>query len=299
MKKVLKLVYVFVVIISLAACNNNDTPSTGNLIVDLAGLEELGSDFVYEGWLIVNGSPVSTGTFSSVSFPQSFTVGINDLNTASKFVLTIEPAGETGTAAATPAATKLLAGDFSGNSATVNSDNVVVASNSVITTLGESWGKYILATATDSDDSNEASGVWFLDNSSGSPAVGLGLPTLTDGWKYEGWVVLNGTPVSTGTFTDPASADDNAATSPYKGRTGNGPGYPGEDYLIGSAAGVNFPTDLKGATVVVSVEPYPDNSAAPFALKPLAHMVPANAMNHTVITMGAGPLSILTGSVFR
>ncbi len=290
MKKILKLVYVFVVIITLAACNNNENESTtGDLILDLAGLEELGSDFVYEGWLIVNGSPVSTGTFTSVTFPQSFTVDINDLNSASTFVLSIEPAVDPDPA---PAATKLLAGDFSGNSASVTSTGIVAD-------FSNAWGKYILATPTDDDDSNEASGVWFLDNSSGNPAVGLGLPTLTDGWKYEGWVVLNGTPVSTGTFTDPASADDNAATSPYKGAERNGPGFPGEDYVMGSAAGVNFPTDLKGATVVVSVEPYPDNSPAPFALKPLAHSVPTDAMNHTVISMGTGPLTVLTGTVVR
>lgn len=294
MKKVLKLAYVCAAIVFFASCesNNEEVATTGSLTVDLTGLEELGSDYVYEGWLIVNGSPVSTGTFTSVSFPQSFTVGITDLNTATKFVLSIEPAGETGTAAATPAATKLLAGDFSGNSASVSSTGIVGD-------FSNSWGKYILATPTDDDDTNEASGVWFLDNSSGTPALGLGLPTLADGWKYEGWVVLNGTPVSTGTFTDPASADDNAATSPYKGITGNGPGFPGEDYLIGSAAGVDFPTDLKGATVVVSVEPYPDNSVAPFALKPLAHIVSADAANHTVINMGAGPLAVLTGNVSR
>lgn len=290
MKKILKLVYVSIVIVFFAACDDNETiPTSGELTIDLTGLEALGDDYVYEGWLIVNGSPVSTGTFSSVSFPQSFTVGIDDLNSATTFVLSIEPAVDADPA---PAATKLLAGDFSGNSASVSSTGIVAD-------FSNAWGKYILATPTDADDSNEASGVWFLDNSSGSAAVGLGLPTLTDGWKYEGWVVLNGTPVSTGTFTDPASGDDNAATSPYKGASGNGPGFPGEDYVVGSAAGVDFPTDLKGATIVVSVEPYPDNSAAPFALKPLAHAVPSDAMNHSAITMGAGPLSVLTGSVSR
>ena len=294
MKNFLKLAYVCAVMVIFASCDNdNETIITeGDLTLDLTGLEALGSDYVYEGWLIVNGSPVSTGTFTSVSFPQTFTVGIDDLNTASQFVLSIEPAGETGTAAATPAATKLLAGEFSGNSASVTSTGIVAD-------FGNAWGKYILATPTDTDDSNEASGVWFLDNSSGSPAVGLGLPTLTDGWQYEGWVVLNGTPVSTGTFTDPAAADDNAATSPYKGAAGNGPGFPGEDYLMGSAAGVDFPTDLKGATIVISVEPSPDDSPLPFTLKPLAHVVPSDAQNHSALTMGSGPTVVLTGTVSR
>lgn len=291
MKKVLKLAYLCMIVVIFASCESNseEIATTGDLTIDLTGLEELGSNFVYEGWLIVNGSPVSTGTFTSVSFPQSFTVDISDLNTATTFVLSIEPAVDPDPA---PAATKLLAGDFSGNFANVTSTGIVGD-------FSNSWGKYILATPTDADDTNEESGVWFLDNSSGSPALGLGLPTLTDGWKYEGWVVLNGTPISTGTFTNPANADDNAATSPYKGTTGNGPGFPGEDYLIGSAAGVSFPTDLKGATVVVSVEPYPDNSPAPFALKPLAHAVPANAINHTVINMGSGPVKVLAGNVSR
>ncbi|APZ47221.1 hypothetical protein BW723_13425 [Polaribacter reichenbachii] len=294
MKKILKLVYVCAVLFFLASCDdeNEIIPTTGNLTIDLTGLEELGTDYVYEGWLIVNGTPVSTGTFTSIVFPQTFTVGIDNLNTATQFVLSIEPEGETGTAAATPAATKLLAGDFSGNSANVTSTGIVGD-------FSNSWGKYILATPTDDDNSNEESGIWFLDNSSGNAEVGLSLPTLTDGWKYEGWVVLNGTPVSTGTFLDPASADDNAATSPYKGSLNNGPAFPGEDYVMGSAAGVDFPTDLKDATIVISVEPYPDNSAAPFTLKPLANVVPASAMNHSVLSLEAGPISVLTGTVSR
>lgn len=291
MRKFLRLAYFCASIVFFASCENNseEIPTTGDLTVDLTGLEELGSNYVYEGWLIVDGKPVSTGTFTSVSFPQSFTVGINNLNSATKFVLSIEPSVDPDPA---PAATKVLAGDFSGNSANVTSVGIVGD-------FSDSWGKYILATPTDDDASNEASGVWFLDNSTGSPAVGLSLPTLAAGWKYEGWVVLNGTPVSTGTFLDPATADDNAATSPYKGTERNGPGYPGEDYVMGSAAGITFPTDLKGARVVISVEPYPDNSPAPFTLKPLAHSVPSAAMNHTVISMETGPLTVLTGTVVR
>jgi hypothetical protein len=291
MKKVLKLAYIFTVILFFAACDNNDEeiPTTGNLVVDLDGLDALGSDFVYEGWLIVGGNPVSTGTFTDVTFPKSFTVEISDLETATKFVLSIEPLIDSDPG---PAATKILAGDFTNNSA-------VVTSTGIVGDFSNAWGKYILATPTDADDTNEASGVWFLDNSNPSAVAGLGLPTLSDGWKYEGWVVLSGTPVSTGTFLAVDTADDNATTSPYKGTTGNGPGFPGEDYVMGSAAGVDFPTDLKGATIVVSVEPYPDNSAAPFTLKPLAHVVPADAMNHTVINMGAGPTVSLSGTVTR
>jgi hypothetical protein len=281
------------------SCSSDDdvTRSTANLTLNLQGIEALGDDYVYEGWIIVDGEPVSTGRFSNVIFPQTFLVGINELNSASKFVLSIEPAVDSDPG---PAATKILAGDFSGSSASVNSNNTVVDGGSTLTSLADATGKYILATPTDMDDTNEASGVWFLDNSNAPPAVaGLNLPTLTEGWKYEGWVVFDGTPISTGTFTSAGSADDNAATSVFKGDAGNGPGYPGEDYLQNAPAGLTFPTDLKGRTVVISVEPNPDNSTAPFALKPLAHMVPTNAMNHTVIDMGDGPLDTITGTVTR
>ena len=274
------------------SCSNDDDNNkvtTADLTVDLTGLEALGSDFVYEGWIIVDGSPVSTGTFSSVTFPQSFTVDADQLEAATTFVLSIEPAVDSDPA---PAATKILAGDFSGNSASVNSNNIVGD-------LSTATGKYILATPTDDDETNEASGVWFLDNSTETTIAGLDLPVLSDGWKYEGWVVFDGTPISTGTFTDPAAADDNAATTLFKGDAGNGPGYPGEDFLQNAPTGLTFPTDLKGKTIVISVEPSPDNSAAPFTLKPLAHGVPTDAVNHTVINMEAGPLVTLSGTATR
>lgn len=298
MRKFLNLVYLSMIAIFVASCNSNEEniPTTAVLTTSFQGLETLGANFVYEGWLIVDGKPVSTGTFTSVQFPQTFVVNSDDLNKATTFVLSIEPAIDSDPA---PASTKILAGDFSGKTANVNSDNILVAADSSIKTFNNSWGKYILATPTDSDNSNEASGIWFLDNSGASPIAGLGLPKLTEGWKYEGWVVLNGTPISTGTFTQVNVADDNASTSPFKGTTNNGPDFPGEDYLKGSFGGVNFPTNLNGATIVVSVEPFPDNSPDPFTLKPLAHMVPANAMNHTVLTMGKGPLTVLSGSVSR
>ena len=129
--------------------------------------------------------------------------------------------------------------------------------------------------------------------------AGLSLPTLSQGWKYEGWAVINGNPISTGTFTNPAMADDNAMTSPFKGSLGNGPGFPGEDYIQNAPAGLMFPTDLRGAKIVISVEPDPDNSPNPFTLKPLAHDVPAGANDHMVLNMGPGPVKTIMGTVTR
>ncbi len=267
--------------------------SYSDLNLDISGLENLGDDYMYEGWVIVDGSPVTTGVFSvddsGALSATTFSVVTTDLAAATSFVLSIEPTVDPDPA---PAETKLLIGDFTGNAA-------MVSSNGIVADLTTSAGSYILATPTDLDETNEYSGVWFLDNSTGTAVAGLDLPELSAGWVYEGWVVIGGVPVSTGTFTDPAMADDNAATSPYKGADNDGPGYPGEDYVMGSAAGVDFPIDLRGSTVVVSVEPYPDNSDAPFTLKPLAGMIPTEAMTHTVQTLGEGPVVSILGTVTR
>lgn len=302
MKKLLFSVLVLIALSFTSCSDDNDTPATANLDLNISGLENLGNDYNYEGWIIVNGSPVSTGTFSvddsGVLSQTSFQVNVSQLVAATRFVLSIEPNPDPDSS---PATTKILAGDFVSNTATINSDNIVVASNSTIGTLGASTGKYILATPTDgSNNSNEESGVWFIDNSSGSMQVGLSLPTLTPGWKYEGWVDFgNGSVISTGTFTTASGEDDNAATSVYKGTAGNGPNFPGEDYLLNAPTGLTFPTDLKDKTVVISVEPDPDNSTDPFTLKPLAGVIPADINPYEVQGLGAGSVSIISGTVSR
>ncbi len=66
--------------------------------------------------------------------------------------------------------------------------------------------------------------------------------------------------VSTGRFTDPAKADSD------KGGKAAGeddaPPFPGQDF-------VDPPMSVVGKKIVISVEPMPDDSEAPFALKPL------------------------------
>lgn len=271
---------------NLLAHHNMDS-----FILNLDGLEELGDDFVYEGWIIVDGNPVSTGVFSSIASPQLFTVGSSDLALATKFVLSIEPAIDSDLG---PAATKILVGDFSGDSA--------ILSSAIVGDFTASTGAYILATPTDGPDTNENSGIWFLDPTGGTPVAGLHLPQLADGWKYEGWTVIDGVPVSTGTFTNVAGTDDNDMFSgPIALPSPNGPDgfFPGEDFLVNAPNGLTFPTNLAGGTAVISVEPYPDNSSNPFALKPLVGQIPGDAIDHTLYTMNQNLGSLPTGSVTR
>ena len=283
--------------LALASCDNNDDTSTKNLTLAINGLEDLGTNYVYEGWIMVNGSPVSSGRFSVNSTGQlsqtSFAIPENQLNSATAFILTIEPATNDNPA---PSDVHILAGDFNGSTGSVSVSHSAALGNSFSTAAG----KYILATPTDGGSmNNEESGIWFLDNSSGTPATGLNLPNLPAGWKYEGWVVFKGKPVSTGTFTNPAMADSNATTSTYKGNANSGPAFPGEDFLQNAPSGLTFPTDLKGKTVAISIEPYPDNSPNPFLLKPLLNTIPTSASVHTALTMTKDLSSFPTGTFNR
>jgi len=286
---------VLAILISTTSCSSDDDngPANSDLTLNLSGLESLGADFVYEGWIIVGGSPISTGIFTSVTFPQSFSVDTEQLESATKFVLSIEPTIDSDPL---PSATKILAGDFSGTNASVSTIPVGDFSNAV--------GKYILATPTNGMSSNENSGIWFLDlpNSMPPPLTGLTLPELSDGWKYEGWAVISGTPVTTGKFTNVNATDefDDFSDSMPLGMPNGADGFfPGEDFLLNAPSGLTFPTDLAGATAVISVEPYPDNSPMPFALKPLVGAIPSNATDHVTYVMDQNLGSLPAGNVTR
>ena len=250
------------------SCNSDDdngtTITTSDLTISLSGLEDLGTTSVYEGWLIVGGTPVSTGVFTvdgaGTLSKTVFPVETSTLANATKFVLSIEPLLDSDPA---PSDQKLLAGDFSGTSADV-STNVAPA----VGDFSASTGSFFLRTPTDEsgglNNGNDENGVWF-GVPGAPPTPDFTLPTLPTGWVYEGWVVTDAGPISTGTFTAFDSSDS------FDGFSGisPGPSIPGEDFFNNAPSGVVFPLDVRGRTVVISVEPSPDNSPDPFVLKPL------------------------------
>lgn len=284
--------FVLLALVSSSCSTDNnidaiEVPETAALTLNLNGLENLGADYLYEGWVIVDGSPVSTGTFAvddngGLSQTQ-FTMDSQMLATATKFVLSIEPNPDP---SPSPADTKLFVGDFNGNTATLGTGTVAPSFDVVL-------GKFIIAAPTGTGaDEEKYSGVWFLDNSSGSQIAGLELPELEAGWKYEGWVVIDGVPVTTGTFVSVSGSDEAA---PFSG-SNPGPMYPGEDFLLNAPQSLQFPTDVRGKTAVISIEPFPDNNAAPFTLKPLAGMIAIDAMGVQQIESNVSA-SFPTGSV--
>lgn len=285
MRKILGLLFVASLI---AACNNNDDDvTTSNLTLNLVGLETLGSEFVYEGWVIVNGEPISTGTFTSVTFPQTFSVDSDDLDNASAFVLSIEPRVDPDPA---PAPTKILRGSFSGNSAAVTTE--------IVGDFSTASGSFFLRTPTDEsgiNNGNDENGVWFGVPGM-PPTPDFVLPTLPAGWAYEGWVIGDAGPISTGTFTAFNTMDSGNLLS---GTLNNaGPPVPGEDFFNNAPTGETFPLDVRGRRVVISVEPVPDDSSSPFTLKPLwAISGTATAPSKHLFEQNLGTLP--TGTVTR
>jgi hypothetical protein len=292
MQKVQVIVPLVMILALVIGCDDDEStnlPQTGMLTLNLTGLENLGSDYAYEGWILVDGAPVSTGIFTVDDngdlSASTFELPLADLQAATKFILTIEPSPDSDPS---PASTHYLAGDFSQGNANLTVGDAAALGDD----FTASTGVYILATPTNNPNSDENSGIWFLDLSSGDPAQGLFLPTLPDGWKYEGWAVIDGTPVTTGTFLSATAADDSA---PFSGPE-NGPEFPGEDFLVNAPAGLTFPTDLAGGAAVISIEPDPDNSTAPFALKPLVGNIPSDATDHVTYDMGNNASAFPTGT---
>lgn len=228
------------------------TTKTVDLELSLNGLEPLGDRSVYEGWLIIDGAPVSTGRFNLNEGETQKTFSNINAEGASLFVLTIEPKEND---PAAPSATKVLAGALTNNNASLTASHEAA--------LGDDFtsvdGVFILATPSSAATDDEDQGIWFFDPASDTR---LTLPTLPEGWVYEGWVAGDDGPVSTGRFTDVNAADDDGAGAAAGVDPGTFPAVPGQDFVMPARK-------LGGLKAVISVEPSDDDSPAPFAIKPL------------------------------
>lgn len=253
------------------------------LSLEVTGWPALQGGFHYEGWAIVDGSPVTTGKFNVQDGAlvdldgrpvEAFTA--ENIELAAAIVITIEPAGDTDDV---PAATHFLAGDVSNGMAELTVDHAAALG----TDFSTATGTFLLATPTDDPAGNELSGVWFLELPGPTPS--LFLPDLAAGWRYEGWAIIDDQPLSSGTFSSGEGADDAA---PFSGPA-SGPAFPGEDYVTNAPEGVTLPTDLSGGTVVISVEPFPDDDPAPFVIKPLKGTAAENAADHVSYPLDLNP----------
>jgi hypothetical protein len=237
------------------------------------GLEPLGEGFVYEGWLIVDGMPISTGRFEVMDngevAPPVFPIDRGDAAAATAFVLTIEPAEDD---PPEPSATHVLAGDLIERTAHLTIGHPAALG----TDFTSASGDFILATPSTADIAEDYDqGIWWVDPGAG-PGPSLDLPMLPAGWMFEGWVVGPDGPISTGRFLSVVGADSDGA-GPTSGPD-MGPPFPGQDFI-------DPPLVLIGLPTVISVEPDPDDSPAPFAIKPL--------VDPEIEDVGAGVLQMM------
>ncbi|HUU29124.1 MAG TPA: hypothetical protein VM123_15055 [archaeon] len=295
-------------LLAAAACSKDEKSPTGaesttTVQLTISGLKRLENGLNYQAWAIEyvdgyyygyalglfnfneNGKMVDVSGDTLLS--GEFTVGLASDNIYG-IAITIELSD---VMVSYSSSAHILGGEVSEGQANLTIDNWM----GMETSFASVSGRYILATPTDSINTNEKSGIWFMDLSSGISLNGLGLPELPSGWEYEGWVILNSTYLSTGKFTSVNTTD---GSSNYSG-TWSSPTFPGEDFLQNAPAGLSFPIDLAGASVMITVEPWnglDDNTDKPFFLKLLAADIPVSAVDHTTYYMSAVTVPMPSGT---
>ena len=193
-------------------------------------------------------------------------------------MLTIEPVPDSDPS---PSHVHILGGDVVGGRASLTVDHMAALG----TDFSMAAGSYILAAPSGGGSAPYFNGIWWLDADAG-PGPTLDLPELPAGWVYEGWVVGDSGPVSTGRFTSASGADSDGA-GPDAGPM-PGPPFPGQDF-------VDPAIDLRGGVAVVSVEPDPDNSPDPFTLKPLMDRVIDDLGEGVLQPMSRNPAALPSG----
>ncbi len=214
-------------------------------------LPPVGPDFVYEGWIILDGATTTSRFATTTALTQYVPAS---LAAATAYVLTIEPRRND---PAPASGTHIVAASLTaGTPSTLTTEHPAAIGTDFATAAAQ----YILATPTTASMTDNNLGVWFV--APGGPEA-LMLPTLPQGWIYEGWVANASGPVTTGRFRSGMGADSDGA-GPTAGPLA-GPPRPGQDFIMP-------PRDLVGGRVVITVEPEPDTAAAPFPIRPLVYM---------------------------
>lgn len=143
--------------LALIGCPTDPTvepdPDAGDDMATLAlaftDLDTLADGVVYEGWLMVDGAPVSTGRFAvdAPSADLSQVAHIADADAASAYVLTIEPEPDMD---AGPSDVHILGGDLRGGSASLSADHAAALG----VDLDAVRGSYTLETPTSSSSTS-------------------------------------------------------------------------------------------------------------------------------------------------
>ncbi len=305
MTMTVRISIVAAVVCFASACDSGDPLAEDmglrELLMSVDNLEPLPSGYHYEGWaqIIEDDIPKerSTGAFNVDADGRLVDLngarvhaGIFEtdfgLETAITFSVTVEPDGASD---GLPSDTRLMGGDFRDLRATL------VTSHELGIDLRLELGiaTYILATPTNGPITDELSGLWFINTTPGVPARGLQVVYPLTGWNYQGWVVVDGIPLTTGVVLGEAAKDDSA---PYSGAL-DGFDFPGEDFLVNPPPDLTFPLSLAGMPVFVTLEPSPDPDPGPSPLKYFVATVPSMAVDNFTYRMISNYANLPTGEV--
>ena len=287
-------------ILALLSCEKTELLSPASQVtsieLEMSGLNDLGGNFWYEGWFAWQDGEVvrskSLGIFTIDAqghcTPNRFNIELGDLQRVQSFFVTIEEDDLPG---------MRLEENTSGGMDTLNGPSTYkifsakLVTNTAYFSLGDEFllnfdfasaqGSYLLNAVSVEQTSPSASGIWFVNkDDQGQLIAGLDLPDLPAGWSYQGWVVINTVPVSTGMFLSSAGADQSATY--YNSAQGSYP-FPGEDFLTNPPDGLSFPVDLSGKDVYITLQPpIPENCPAPYSARIFTATIPPDAQRMTI-----------------
>ncbi len=185
----------------------------------------------------------------------------------------------------TPSGNVILQGPFS--------EGVARMSVPIPSAIKSAAGTYLVQTPTDGPNTNEASGIWAID-AEGNPT--LDLSEATAGYIYEHFIFIEGRMIIMGRFN---VADELDSINPYIDDLFPPPEVPGDDFLRNDPAGLDFPTNLSGSRLIVTLEPRVLDHIFPSQLVVLEAFLPLGLVGGETITMINTTANFPTGTVIQ
>jgi hypothetical protein len=279
MKRILFSIFASIIIIT-SGCTDNITTTIvtepdGTLSISLNNLPLLSDSTHFAVWVFGKDS-VKLDNFkvsnSGDSYSKTYDVKLGHIQGAKYLAVTIEH----DTSSLNDSISKgrrFLAGIFSANKVDLSVKTDIAFNNDFSAVAG----KYTLFTPTDTVNTVLKSGIWFVKNVDAPPILpALVLPSLPAGWEYNAWISIDGKLLKTGGFRS-VSAKDN--DSSYCGPMPI-PNFPGEDFLSNAPAGLTFPVDLSGKSVLLTIQPTDWKLDRAFNLEILKATIPTNATEY-------------------
>lgn len=281
MKKILFCAFIFLYVSLQSGCGKKTEilapdQQVTRIQFNLSGVEDPGSSAKYSMWGAYDSANVSLTKFigdfgldnQGNPNPGIFNVKLGVIQKTTTLVISIEHVDSLPQEASN---SKVLAAKLVANNATFSiGDEYLMDFNESTAT-----GVYQVIQASGSDS---VKGIWFMTGDTMKEA-GLELPKVISGWKYEGYVILNGDSLPTGYFGNPGAAD---AENKYGLNLPVFP-FPGENFEIDPVDSTNLNIDLRGAEVIIKIiPPLPDFSEQPFELIMFQGTIPMDASENTI-----------------